>query len=105
MISLKRTSRIEGTMAEHINQATEPKMDPFDAMGKPISSAARQVGYDACRAMGLDAPRSWECVGAVSDKLERDKPYDAQGAAMKFLDLTGSYRLMATILAAAQAQA
>ncbi|TES99686.1 hypothetical protein E3D46_22910 [Burkholderia cepacia] len=78
-------------------------MDAFNAMGKPIPAQARQVGYEACKAMGLESGRSWECVGAVAEQLERDKPYEAQGAAMKFLDLTGAYRLMATLLAAANA--
>jgi hypothetical protein len=30
--------------------------------------------------------------------LERDKPYEAQAAGMKFLDLTGTYRLFAVLL-------
>jgi hypothetical protein len=88
-------------MAEHLNQRVEPAMDPFSAMGTPIPANARQAGYEACKAMGLGSARSWECVGAVAEQLERDKPYEAQGAAMKFLDLTGAYRLMATLLAAA----
>lgn len=86
-------------MAEHMNQAIEPAMDPFSAMGKPIPAEARQAGYDACRSMGLASPRAWECVSGTAERLERDKPYDAQGAAMKFLDLTGAYRLIATLLA------
>lgn len=87
-------------MAEHLNQKAEPEMDAFNAMGKPLSTAARQKGYDACKEMGLSSARSWECVNGVAEQLERDKPYEAQGAAMKFLDLTGAYRLMATLLAA-----
>jgi hypothetical protein len=90
-------------MAEHLNQRVEPAMDAFSAMGKPIPPHARQAGYEACKSMGLESGRSWECVSATAEKLERDKPYEAQGTAMKFLDLTGAYRLMATLLAAANA--
>lgn len=86
-------------MAEHMNQAVEPEMDPFNAMGKPIPPAARQAGYDACKEMGLSSARAWECVNGMAEQLERDKPYEAQDAAMKLLDLTGAYRLMATLLA------
>lgn len=85
-------------MAEHLNQEVEVELDPFNAMGKPISEAAREAGYDHCKQMGLSRARSWECVQAVSEQLERDKPYEAQAAGMKFLDLTGVYRLFAVIL-------
>jgi hypothetical protein len=88
-------------MAEHLNQTVEPEMCPFNAMGKPISMASRQAGYEECKVMGLNPPRAWECISAVSNQLERDKPYEAQAAAMKFLDLTGSYRLMAVLLISA----
>lgn len=88
-------------MAEHLNQATESPMSPFNMMGKPILMPARQVGYEHCKAMGLDAARATECVNAMAEQLQRDKPYEAQAAAMKFLDLTGTYRLMAAILCAA----
>jgi hypothetical protein len=85
-------------MAEHLNQSIEPAMIPFNAMGKSIPQHARAVGYDHCKSMGLDSARSWECVNGVAEQLERDKPYEAQAAGMKFLDLTGTYRLMAAIL-------
>lgn len=91
-------------MAEFLGQEVEPAMSAFDAMGKPIPPAARQKGYDECKAMGLnDSGRAWECVNGMAEQLERDKPHDAVGAAMKFLDLTGAYRLMATLLCGAQA--
>ena len=85
-------------MAEHLNQKTEPAMDPLSMMGRPIPPSARQAGYDHCKQMGLESARAWECVNGMAEQLERDKPYEAQGAAMKFLDLTGSYRLMAVLL-------
>lgn len=86
-------------MAEFINQPVEAALSPFNAMGKPIKPAARQAGYDACKDMGLDSARSWEAVNTTAEQLERDKPYEALGAATKLLDLTGAYRLMAVLLA------
>jgi hypothetical protein len=77
-------------------------MDFFNGMGKPLSPQVRQEGYDHCKTMGLDSANAWSCVGAVAEQLERDKPYEAQGAGMRFLDLTGTYRLMAVLLAAQQ---
>jgi hypothetical protein len=35
----------------------------------------------------------------VSNRLERDDPYGAMSDAMKYVDLTGTYRLMAALLA------
>lgn len=86
-------------MAEHLNQKVESEMSPFNKMGKPLSGKARQSAYEHCLKMGLNAARAWECVGSVAEQLERDKPYEAQAAGMKFLDLTGTYRLFAVLLA------
>lgn len=91
-------------MAEFLNQKVEPEMDAFGAMGKPILTGARAAGYDQCKQMGLTASRAMECVNAVSEMLSRDKPYEAMAAGMKFLDLTGTYRLFAVILSAAVAE-
>ena len=88
-------------MAEHLNQKVDPPMDPLSMMGHQLSTNARQAGYEHCKAMGLDSARAWECVNAVAEQLERDKPYDAQAAGMKFLDLTGTYRLFSAILVTA----
>jgi hypothetical protein len=87
-------------MAEHINQEVEPPMSFFNMMGKPISTNVRQGAYDVCRkSFGLDSARSWEVVNATAEQLERDRPHNALGAAMQHVDLTGAYRLMATLLA------
>lgn len=85
-------------MAEFMNQRVEPEMTAFSKMGKPLPPKARSRAYDHCLAMGLNSARAWECVQAVAEQLERDKPYEAMGAGMKFLDLTGYYRLMAVLL-------
>jgi hypothetical protein len=50
--------------------------------------------------MGLNSARAWECVSSIANQLEHDKPYEAQAAGMRFLDLTGTYRLMAVLLTA-----
>lgn len=92
-------------MAEFLNQTVEPPLDGFNNMGKPIPPAQRERGYEACKAMGLDSARAWECVNTTAAQLERDKPHEAQGAAMRLLDLTGAYRLMATLLTPAPAPA
>ncbi len=85
-------------MAEHLNQEVEQELFPFNAMGKPIPFEAMAVGYEHCQEMGLSKARARECVDVVCEQLARDKPYEAQAAGMKFLDLTGVYRLFAVIL-------
>lgn len=85
-------------MAEHLQQKKEPEMSPFNQMGKPILMDARAEGYEHCKAMGLTPAEAVECINAVAEQLQRDKPYEAQAAGMKFLDLTGVYRLFAVLL-------
>lgn len=71
----------------------------FNGIGKPITFARKQAAYDFVKSAGVDSQD--EClslVNSVSDCLERDKPFEAQATAMKSLDLTGAYRLMATLL-------
>lgn len=88
-------------MAEHMGRKAAPGLSGMNMMGKPVLPLARQAGYDACKAMGItEEGRRWSCVNAVADRLERDKPYEAQAEAMLYLDLTGAYRLMATLLVA-----
>jgi len=70
--------------------------DGFAAMGKPIPFHRKQAGYDFVKSIGVK-----DCFGAVaamSEQLERDKPYEAMAAGMRYLDLTGTYRLMAYLL-------
>ncbi len=85
-------------MAEHLNQTVEPLDDGFAAMGKPIPLYRKQAAFEHCREIGLDTPKSWAVVNDMSDKLQRDKPYEAQAGGMKYLDLTGTYRIMAVLL-------
>jgi hypothetical protein len=59
-------------------------------------------GYEHRKEMGLTSARATECINTVSEQLQRDRPYEAMVAGMKFLDLTGIYRLFAALLCAAQ---
>jgi hypothetical protein len=72
----------------------------FEAMGRPIPFYRQQAGYEECKSMGLDKEDSHNAVAGMSEQLERDKPYEAMKIGMKYLDLTGTYRLMATLLTA-----
>lgn len=85
-------------MAEHLNQAIEPELSPLNNMGKPLGESARGEAYKHCQLMGLNSAKAWACVQAVAEQLERDQPYEAQAAGMKYLDLTGTYRLVAVLL-------
>jgi hypothetical protein len=85
--------------AEFMNQKVEPEMDGFNNMGKPIPFSKQQTAYEHCLAMGLNQSRAMEVVKSMSGQLERDKPYEAMSEGMKFLDLTGTYRLFAVLLA------
>lgn len=86
-------------MAEFMNQRVE-EPDLFAAMGKPLHPEARSIGYRHCRAMGLESGKAWGCVQVVAEQLERDRPYEAMQEGRKYLDLTGTYRLFAALLAA-----
>ena len=85
-------------MAEFINQKVDKELSPLNNMGKPIPADSRQRAYECCQEIGLNKARAMECVSGMAEQLERDKPYEAQGHGMKFLDLTGSYRVMAELL-------
>lgn len=90
--------------AEHMRQTVEPPISFYDAIGKPISSTAKQAGYSECKAMGLDTARAYECVSAVVEQLQRDQMYEAQDVGMRYLDLCGTYRLIAVLLATPDAK-
>lgn len=82
---------------------TKSHTDPMNAMGHPISSEGREAGYQACREMGLDSAAAWELTGNVAALMERDQPYEAQKVGLdSSLNLTGYYRLAATLLAHAE---
>ena len=68
----------------------------FAAMGKPVPFARRQRAYDAAVSMGVKD--AFSLIDGMAEKLQRDKPYEAMEMAYKYVDLTGAYRLMATLL-------
>jgi hypothetical protein len=77
--------------------------DPMNAMGHPIPSEGREAGYRACREMGLNGAEAWELTGRVASCMERDQPYEAERIALALpLDVTGYYRLAATLLASVE---
>lgn len=90
-------------MAQFMNQKKPEVIDGFKNLGKEVPLFRRQAGLDHCRQMGLDTERSWSCVQQVSEQLKRDEPYLAMEAGMRFLDLVGTYRIMAVLLTAEEA--
>ncbi len=71
----------------------------MNAIGHPIPSEGREAGYRACREMGMESGEAWELTGKVARALEDDEPYRAQKVGLESrLDLTGYYRLAASML-------
>jgi hypothetical protein len=92
-------------MAEFLNQpALVDEVGPMSMMGKPLTPDVRATGFNHCRDIGLDAQKAFACVDAVANRLERDQPYEAMSAGMRYLDLTGTYRLFSALLCAAWAE-
>ena len=94
-------------MAEFLNQRKPDRLSEkgsnsgFDAMGKPVPIHRRTAALHCCREIGLtDAEDTWTCVSQMAAQLERDEPYEAMAAGMRYFDLTGTYRLMAVLLTA-----
>ena len=85
----------------------------FDAMGHPIPKARRESAYQALKQMAPEASTEerMSLVERVADLLERDEPYKAMEEATDAgeyqhrgepglrLDLTGTYRIFAHLLA------
>lgn len=95
-------------MAEFLGQKKDT-LEGFDddsgmgAMGKPVPYYRREAGYQHCKQMGLNSDESFAAVNGMCEGLGRDEPYNAMQASMKYLDLTGTYRLMAVLLTAKSA--
>lgn len=73
----------------------------FNAMGKPIPFTRKQAAYDAAVAIGVKAEHRFPLINGVAEQLERDKPYEAMRLGMKYVDITGYYRIMAHLLTGA----
>lgn len=73
----------------------------FNAIGHPVPPSRRSKGLEAVRQMwpGISTEKAMLLIDSVSNKLERDQPYEAMEIArQEGLDLTGTYRLVATLL-------
>lgn len=92
-------------MAEFLNQVINPTSEEvksgFDAMGKPIPAFRREAAYKQAKLMGLDTEKAHAAISGIAGCLERDEPYNAMAAGMKYIDLTGTYRLMSYLLVGA----
>lgn len=68
-------------------------------MGKPIGEESRTAAYKMLGNIGVKMKVDrYFCVRETAEALERDKPFRAQQIAMKYVDITGSYRLFAELL-------
>jgi len=73
----------------------------FAAMGKPISPRRREAAYETCRGVfGLDSVAAIDAVFKMANCLERDEPFNAFEVGLRYLDITGVYRLVAVLLTA-----
>lgn len=71
----------------------------WDAMGVEVPFFRQQNGYDACKDMGMtDKAKIMDLVGGMCERIARDEPHAAMEFAAKYLDVTGVYRLLATLL-------
>jgi len=77
-----------------------PTADPLNNIGKPINAEHRERANKMLKSIGIaEAGRRYDCVTAVAGALEKDEPHTAMEKAMGYIDLTGSYRLFAELLA------
>ena len=91
-------------MAEFLGQkkpkriSTEPDSG-FNAIGKAIPVHRKRAADAHLKAMGVkDAEDRFRCIAMMAARLEHDDPYGAMEEAMRYVDLTGSYRLLAILL-------
>jgi hypothetical protein len=97
---------IEGVESDKIVE-TDKSADGFDAMGKPVPTFRLARGLEAVREMlpGTNTEQAMALTGRVANCLERDDPYGAMGVCQQYaLDLTGAYRLIATLLTGEEAE-
>lgn len=73
----------------------------FEAMGHKVPFFRRSAADAALKSMGVtDAEKRMDCIGKMSDRIERDDPNGAMEAGHKFVDVTGVYRLLAVLTCA-----
>lgn len=75
--------------------------DGFDAMGHPVPSNRLSAAYTAYRDMVPNASteEAMTAVGRFAELVERDEPFNIVGKVgdPSGLDLTGRYRILATL--------
>lgn len=70
----------------------------FAAFGKPVPMERRTDALKHLRDMGIkNNDAAWECIGKMAEAIARDQPYEAMAAGMGYVDLTGTYRLLAVL--------
>ncbi len=71
----------------------------MNGMGKPVHHLRRQAGNDLLVGIGVEgSERRHECIREVAGLLERDRPDEAMATAEEYIDTTGAYMLIATLL-------
>lgn len=83
---------------QKVREPSQVELDGFAAMGQPVPFYRQQAAYEHATSMGCEKAAAHSCVGAMAEALARDKPYEAMEAGMRYVDLTGTYRLMAVLL-------
>lgn len=74
----------------------------FDAMGRRVPEYRKAAALNHLRDMNpnLDTEAEMTLVGKVATAIENDDPFSALDTAQDHLDLTGAYRLLATLCTA-----
>jgi hypothetical protein len=96
-------------MAEFIDNPEQQRQRASDALtadgmaafGKPVPTFRKTAALMHCRELGLsDTNKATGMVNRMVDAIERDEPYAAMEAGTAYLDLTGTYRLLAVLCTA-----
>ena len=73
----------------------------YEAFGKPVPYYRREAAMAHCRDMGLvDTGTAMSTIDRMAEAIRRDEPYQAMEAGMAYLDLIGTYRLLAVLCTA-----
>jgi hypothetical protein len=88
-------------MAELLDRNVQPprELGGLNLLGTPLEPWRKARAYNHARETGLSPADAEACVSGMAERYERDDPYGAQAHSMRFVDLTGHYRLMAALLA------
>lgn len=72
--------------------------DVFNAMGKPIPYSRRDAAYQQAKQIGVSDEDAFALIDGMAHSLEKDRPNQAMETAVKYVDITGAYRLLAYLL-------